>query len=115
MRTAESLGVMYLGEAASKLQPSKAPFPTSPFSCPSAPSVLELLICRSLLFRPCQVLLPSPVLLPLLFRLSWRPSQTVRSLTLRTSSISLRLEYTNLRTDSEKAEARKKRPRRLCE
>jgi hypothetical protein len=64
------------------------------------------------------LLFPRPDLgqVPFLFySSSWRPSQTARSLTSRTLSISLKLEYTSSRRDSEKAEGNQNLPQTLCE
>jgi hypothetical protein len=63
-------------------------------------------------------LFPRPDLgqVPFLFYSSpWHPSQTARSLTSRTLSISLKLEYTSSRRDSEMAERNQNLPRTLCE
>lgn len=99
------------GEAASKLQPRclKDPLrPTNPLSCFSASSVLE---------HPTSLFAPQHLgQVPFLYHSSsWRPSQTARSPTSRTSSTSLKPEYTNLRKDSEKAEKGQKASRSPCE
>jgi hypothetical protein len=54
-----------------------------------------------------------PLFLP--YSSSWRPSQTARSLTSRTLSINLKLEYTSSKRDSEMAERNQNVSQTPCE
>lgn len=92
---------------------------TSPLQKSSPPPGQSFFFPRCVISGQLSTLLfPRPDLgqVPFLFySSSWRPSQTARSLTSRTLSISLKLEYTSSRRDSEKAEGNQNLPQTLCE